>query len=976
MPDLFAATRHPSVHGLPCGVDFAARVADGIAAACPADDPFAIARIEVWVNTARMGRRIEDRLSTRAGLLPRIRLLGHLAAHPQAAVGPPPAPPLARRLELTRLMRAALEARPELGPRTSAFALAGSLSALMDEAGEIELDWGALADLDLSDQAGLYETTRTLLGIAAPLADPALRRPAEAAEALAGAWAEAPPEHPVIVAGTTASRAPTLTFLRAVAGLPRGHVILPGFDADLPTDVWHGLDDAMTAEDHPQYRFKCLLDALDLDASDVTPWDDAPAPAPARNRVISLALRPAPVTDRWLAEGPDLPPLPAAMQDVTLIEAPDRRQEAAAIALGLRHAIEGGGTAALVTPDRVLSRQVAAHLARWDVVPDDSAGQPLHLSPAGRLIRQAAEALGRPLTSDALIALLKHPAVASGGDRNLHLLRTREAEVQIRRAGLAFPTVDDLCAVAAKAPREDPGRDDWCAWLHGILDPLAAAGTAHLSVHAAAVHSATLALCAGQGGDAGHLSRLADWRALTDAVEALTAQAPAEMDTTPDELREILTGLLAEGAVRAPDLAHPAVSIWGTLEARAGTADLVVLGGLSEGLWPAAGRPDPWLNRTLRHRLGLTLPERATGLSAHDFQQAAGAATVWLTRAARPEDAPAVASRWLQRLTNLLDGLPTRDGPEALAQMRARGARWMSAARALEQAEPSEKATRPSPRPPVAQRPNKLRVTQFGTLSRDPFHIYATEILALRELGPLTPAANAAMRGTIWHQVMERMVGDGIDPAAPDTAARLQALHDSLVEDRCPWPVARTLWSARFAAALPDILAAEVARRDVARPHADRVEATFTLQVDPQFRVTGKIDRIDLTPDGRAVIYDYKSGAVPSAKQETAFDRQLLICAAAVSRGVVGQIGALTVSAATYVPLKPGTPPVLADLDATPPERAFADLQALAERWRDPARGYTARMAAKGEGWSSDIDHLSRYGEWGLDDAAVPKDMP
>jgi hypothetical protein len=98
---------------------------------------------------------------------------------------------------------------------------------------------------------------------------------------------------------------------------------------------------------------------------DVRPWTDAEPPCPARARLVSLSLRPPPVTDQWMAEGPSLGPLGPATENLTLLEAPSPRLEAEAVALRLRHAVARGETAALVTPDRTLARLVAAALDRW-----------------------------------------------------------------------------------------------------------------------------------------------------------------------------------------------------------------------------------------------------------------------------------------------------------------------------------------------------------------------------------------------------------------------------------------------------------------------------------------------------------------------------------------------------------------------------------------------------------------------------------
>ena len=84
----------------------------------------------------------------------------------------------------------------------------------------------------------------------------------------------------------------------------------------------------------------------------------------------------------------------------------------------------------------------------------------------------------------------------------------------------------------------------------------------------------------------------------------------------------LLGTLFAGREVRDPVTAHPDIMIWGTLEARVQGADLVIAAGLNEGVWPKSPDPDPWLNRAMRAQVGLLLPDRQIGLSAHDYQQA------------------------------------------------------------------------------------------------------------------------------------------------------------------------------------------------------------------------------------------------------------------------------------------------------------------------------------------------------------------
>ena len=202
---------------------------------------------------------------------------------------------------------------------------------------------------------------------------------------------------------------------------------------------------------------------------------------------------------------------------------------------------------------------------------------------------------------------------------------------------------------------------DWVAtWLLGGSDH---GPEATLADRIANLRLKAKALAAGPGqrGSGELWQRKAGQEALR-VVEDLTREAMSGGIMRQSDFADLLGALLSNGQVRDRDAPHPGIMIWGTLEARVGGADLVILGGLNEGSWPEAPPPDPWLNRPMRKEAGLLLPERQIGLSAHDFQQALAGSEVWLTRAVKSDDAETVASRWLNRLTNLLSGLTETGG--------------------------------------------------------------------------------------------------------------------------------------------------------------------------------------------------------------------------------------------------------------------------------------------------------------------------
>jgi len=366
------------------------------------------------------------------------------------------------------------------------------------------------------------------------------------------------------------------------------------------------------------------------------------------------------VTDSWLRDGPALGDLPSAMDRVTLLHAKSPRHEALAIAMRLRQAIQDGKTAALITPDRLLTRQVTAALDRWDVKPDDSAGTPLQLSPPGRFLRHVADLFRRDVTAHHLLTLLKHPLTHSGAGRNEHLILTRELELSLRAKGPAFPDPESLAIWADKSKRDTA--KPWVQWIAATMCAQKHEGLQDAGDLCALHLKRAEEISNGPDNETGGLWDKAAGRAARRTMLHFEACLTGLPPLSAQDYTDLFGGVLSQGDVRERDDGHPDVLIWGTLEARVQGADLLILAGLNEGSWPEIAAPDPWLNRRMRADAGLLLPERRIGLSAHDFQQAASAPDVWLTRSARSDDAETVPSRWLNRLTNLLGGLPDQGG--------------------------------------------------------------------------------------------------------------------------------------------------------------------------------------------------------------------------------------------------------------------------------------------------------------------------
>ncbi len=943
-----------------------------------------LARGLVLLPTRRAARSLAEAFLRVGGgrpmLLPRIAALGAPDEAPLALSGalalPPAVDPQERLGALAALVLKLPSALGGAGRADRALLLARELAALMDEAERAEIDLpAALAQAADAAYAEHWQATLRFLAIVSHawpewLAENRLMNPAARQVALlraqARAWAATPPDEPVWAAGTTAGIPAVAELLRVVARLPGGRVVLPGLDLDLPAAAWEAVEDS-----HPQAGLKHLLAGLGAARGDVERWD-GPAVAPSgRVHTLAQALLPAQALSAWRQPGP------VQTDGLYRLEAADEQEEAAAIALILRGALEKPGTrAALVTPDRALAGRVSAELLRWGVVADDSAGEKLAESPPAVFLRLLAEAVAARLAPVPLLALLKHPLAAAGGSRASCRAAARTLERQALRGPKPQPGMAGLRARAGSAPQ---AASDLLDTLESCLEPLlrvqAAASIAPDTLLAALVQAAeALATTDTAPGPA--------WlwgQEEGEALAVLLAGARPALLRLPDQPPAVLPGLLdalLEGAVvrsrralRGRDGSeHPRVFIWGLLEARLQSAEVMVLGGLAEGVWPPATDPGPWMSRPMRTRAGLPGTEQVVGQAAHDFSLSVAAApTVVLSCPRRRDGAPAVPARWLTRIDAYLRGV-------GLALPRHPAADW---ARQLDQpAGPPAPVQPPAPRPPVELRPRRLSVTAIETWLADPYAIHARYILGLQALKPLEEATDAADYGALVHKGMQHFLADVGAAWPPDGPERLCRAMERALSEAGLRQALQEWWRPRLLR-----IAGWVALREGDRRRAlpslicGEVKGEWSLPVPRGFLLVGRADRIERRADGRLAILDYKTGAPPSDKEvEAGFRPQLPLEAAMAEAGAFGPELTGESAELVYWHLTGGFVPAeertILRADAARIAAAVTTardkLAALVAAFDDPAKPYLSQPHPGHAPRFSDYAQLARVAEWDL----------
>ncbi|MDJ0447590.1 double-strand break repair protein AddB [Methylocystis sp. JR02] len=987
--------------------------------------PLAMARTTIYVPTQRAARALRTQFARAfdkgATLLPRILPLGGLEERETTALfgdfsddfdaaALPQIEELERRLLLAQLIvkwseavGAAIvsadgqgdfiydESEPFLvaSSPAGAYALAADLSALIDEFIIEDIPADAI-DRAIDDSAfdPYWSITTTFLRIALQQWPQMLQemgridasaRQKRLIEAQIAKLSESQDHAPVIAIGSTGAQPTTARLLSAIAARDNGAVVLPGLGLDMSDAAWAqvGEGDGEPAFTHPQTMLKRLLGVMQLTREDVRELSTSDMRA-ERRRLVSQAMLPADATAVWRDfRSAHSASFDAALDGVALLEAPDEQAEALALALFLREALETPGqTAALVTPDRTIARRVAAELRRFEIEIDDSGGASLASTQAGALARELAGIGATGLDAIAIASLLAHPLTRLGHTREEIAALAPLVEIGALRglpasaAGYAQRAAEAQRAAGDWRAHPAARRIDAAQWgqiesllrdMEAALAPLLSLRDAQdLRAFARAHRAAFEAIAQGaeETDDEGAV-------ALFDLFERL-ARADAPSGFTASAYAALFDRIVFETTLRGPRRAHPRLKILGPLEARLIEADLMLLAGLDESIWPPQTETGAFLNRSMRAQLGLSPPERRIGQSAHDFMMGLGAKRVVLSRAAKRDGSPTVASRFLTRLEALAG--------EAIDACRERGAKMLAIATALDQPGADETTTlsRPAPCPPIDLRPESLSVTRIEVLRRDPYAIFAEHILKLKPLDPLGVELGPREIGTAVHDSLETFVKSHPSGPLPPTAREeLQEIARACLKEFLSDPAFETFVWPRLMAGLDHALDFETQRREEGGVIFIEKSASWAIPLidGSSFTLTAKADRIEIGPDKRACVFDYKTGKPPSMKQvQAGFAPQLTLEAAMVEAGAFKEIGAHVVSGAAYVGLKDGGKTQFLKFDGASFEEVVAkhaqELVKMLSQYRNPETPYPSRPFVALVAHEGDYDHLARVKEW------------
>ncbi|MDR1207593.1 MAG: PD-(D/E)XK nuclease family protein [Rickettsiales bacterium] len=274
---------------------------------------------------------------------------------------------------------------------------------------------------------------------------------------------------------------------------------------------------------------------------------------------------------------------------------------------------------------------------------------------------------------------------------------------------------------------------------------------------------------------------LAVWDAVREVSDIIKNN---RLELSKPDLRGLVAEALDTVNIRPPGKEGCPVCILGTIESRMQTADVVILTGLNENMFPATGYENPWLPRRVCDALGMPPPERKVSLMAMDFITLSCGGDVYWTRSKTSGGYDTTESRFLSRVSvkeNKGKEILIDDGSEWLARVRARDSVPLR------------------PLDYLAPKPNAdwsdVFVTELELLVHNPYAFYARHILRLRPSPDPWDDASAIDFGNIVHEAIKELTISEKDTQCRDI---IEILKQKAKEKLEPGSILFHFWDARF----------------------------------------------------------------------------------------------------------------------------------------------------------------------------------
>ena len=322
------------------------------------------------------------------------------------------------------------------------------------------------------------------------------------------------------------------------------------------------------------------------------------------------------------------------------------------------------------------------------------------------------------------------------------------------------------------------------------------------------------------------------WNQIKKLSDCLNAQnIRVDINDARAFIADALTGVRVRGVMNdsAP------VVVLGTIESRMQTADVVILTGLNDGMFPATGYENPWLPRAIANKIGLPSPNHKVSLMALDFMNLSCGAEVYWVRSKSAGGVQTQESRFLSRIIVARGDFDRDVGADVLNSVRGRDS---VGAAPLDYSDPM---------PPADW--SDVFVTEIEKLIHNPYVFYVYHILRLRKLDDYWLGPDARDFGNLVHDTIEHAESGATANylvAEMDRRAREKLGRNNLIF----W-----FWHRRFVEMAP-VIADMLARTPNAK-----------TEIEGAIKIAGRMVRARADRLWQTGVLDIKTGAAPNKNQ-------------------------------------------------------------------------------------------------------------
>ena len=321
------------------------------------------------------------------------------------------------------------------------------------------------------------------------------------------------------------------------------------------------------------------------------------------------------------------------------------------------------------------------------------------------------------------------------------------------------------------------------------------------------------------------------WDAIKNMSDALSV---ADVKLTLSDARAFIADVLNSVSQRKTMQSDARIVVLGTIESRMQTADVVILTGLNEGMFPSMGYENAWLPRRISAEIGLPSPNRKVSLQALDFMNLSCATRVFWTRSTVSGGVASTESRFLSSVIARGAKIDFASGEKIIADIvESENVPYCPLVDSL-------------PMPPADW--SDVYVTDLEYLIHNPYAYYVKHILKLRVLDDYWVGPDARTFGNLVHSVIE----NATDLRPDILVAQMDAIA---LEKLGRGSVLFHFWHKRFLEIAP-IVANELSKIQNAKS-----------EISGGIKIAGRNvrARADLVWDGG--VMDFKTGAAPNKKQ-------------------------------------------------------------------------------------------------------------